>query len=492
VFEERPWTILNFAIIGNETRYHSPGDTIAALDPKSLQHMGDQALALVSDLANGMSTAQGTDIFADLLGRTLITLPLEIGVALLVVAIAGLSYFSWRRRAGLGRGILTVLAALLASTALAYLGQWALGLARSGEYWRAYPEVTSAAVAASALLASFGAILWIAARLPTATLRTAYWLLFVLIGVALAAMAPGALIFFILPPLVMLAGLIAGRWTPAAERAAALLAALLLFLTLGPILALIEMLLGHGTAWGFAPLAALILLPWLIELMPIAGPVPRRTVLGGLAAAVALVWIAVALAPAYSLDRKQKFGIEYVWDAKAKRANWMIVNDGTPLPEAMAGVAPFKSGTEVPWSGRKRWSAPAQGALQAASTLQPLEQTRSGPLRRIKLRIAAHGADDIAIQAPPEAGIRGFRAGASGRRFPEGGAKDGYALRCRGRSCDGLVVEILAGAKPVPLTITGMRYGLPASARPLVEARPAKAAPQYSPDATISVDRLTL
>ena len=44
VFEERPWTILNFAVIGNETRYHSAGDDLAALDRRSLQHMGEQAL----------------------------------------------------------------------------------------------------------------------------------------------------------------------------------------------------------------------------------------------------------------------------------------------------------------------------------------------------------------------------------------------------------------------------------------------------------------
>ena len=46
VFDERPWTILNFAVIGNETRYHSAGDDLAALDRRSLQHMGDQALAV--------------------------------------------------------------------------------------------------------------------------------------------------------------------------------------------------------------------------------------------------------------------------------------------------------------------------------------------------------------------------------------------------------------------------------------------------------------
>ena len=42
------------------------------------------------------------------------------------------------------------------------------------------------------------------------------------------------------------------------------------------------------------------------------------------------------------------------------------------------------------------------------------------------------------------------------------------------------------------VTIIGTRYGLPASARPLVEARPANAAPQYMPDATISIERLKL
>ena len=46
MFAERNWTILNFAVIGNETRYHSAGDNLAALDRRSLQQMGDQAVAL--------------------------------------------------------------------------------------------------------------------------------------------------------------------------------------------------------------------------------------------------------------------------------------------------------------------------------------------------------------------------------------------------------------------------------------------------------------
>ncbi len=76
-FAERGWLTLNLAPIGNETRYHSPGDDVAALDPATLQHMGDQTLALTQALANGQPPpAVGDRIFMDVAGRTLITLPM--------------------------------------------------------------------------------------------------------------------------------------------------------------------------------------------------------------------------------------------------------------------------------------------------------------------------------------------------------------------------------------------------------------------------------
>ena len=68
-YKERGWLTLNFAIVGNETRYHSPGDNLAGLDPRSLQHMGDQALAVASELSAGTPQARGERIFFDVLGR---------------------------------------------------------------------------------------------------------------------------------------------------------------------------------------------------------------------------------------------------------------------------------------------------------------------------------------------------------------------------------------------------------------------------------------
>jgi hypothetical protein len=49
--EDRDWLFLNFAPIGNETRYHSPGDDLAAVDLATLQHMGDQLMEVGTALA---------------------------------------------------------------------------------------------------------------------------------------------------------------------------------------------------------------------------------------------------------------------------------------------------------------------------------------------------------------------------------------------------------------------------------------------------------
>ena len=65
-FKERGWLTLNSAIVGNETRYHSAGDNLEGLDLRSLQDMGDEALALASNLSEGTPRTQGDRIFFDI------------------------------------------------------------------------------------------------------------------------------------------------------------------------------------------------------------------------------------------------------------------------------------------------------------------------------------------------------------------------------------------------------------------------------------------
>ncbi|MDP8994801.1 MAG: M20/M25/M40 family metallo-hydrolase, partial [Pseudomonadota bacterium] len=124
VFEERGWTTLNFAIIGNETRYHSAGDTLAALEPRSVQHMGEQALAVIADMAGGRpSGAEGERHYMDLVGRQLIVLPAPVSLALLGLLLLLFGWTAWRRRNGAGIAAAALFAGLADAAILAWVGQ---------------------------------------------------------------------------------------------------------------------------------------------------------------------------------------------------------------------------------------------------------------------------------------------------------------------------------------------------------------------------------
>lgn len=485
VFEERGWTALNFAIIANETRYHSAGDDLSGLDPRSLQHMGDQGLAAVRSLASADPPENGGEVhYFDLAGRTLIVVPALFSFLLLAILLAYFGWSGWRRRAGLGLAAAAVVAALVDAAILAWLGQSLVGLFRSGQWWRAHPEAVSIAVQLSALAASIAAML-LARNVATGTLRAAFWLVLLLIAGVLAFIAPGGTILFVFPPLVAALGL-GTRF----ERPAALVAAALLFLLFAPLLALIETLLGHASAWTFAPLAALILWPWLIELRPLFAATPLRTTAAGAAFALIGGWSAAASMPAYSEERQQRFSVEYGWDADARTGRWAVLNDGAPLPDAFAATAPWRRGSEVPWGPARRWTAPAPATPSDAPSLTLVSQREVPEGRIVTLRIESPGAQSVVLRAPPEVRLEAASAGGFTRPVGRLSETDPYLIRCAGRSCDGAVVTLLLESRaPAEWTAIGWYEGLPPAARPLLAARPRHARPQYSPDGTVAYRR---
>ncbi|MEA3000690.1 MAG: hypothetical protein QOK17_2523 [Sphingomonadales bacterium] len=489
IFAGRPWTILNYAIIGNETRYHSPGDTIAALDRRSLQHMGDQALAATEELAAArVKDGGGERLYADVLGRGLVSLPLSVSIAAAGILLLGFGWVGLRRRGGLGRSIAAMLAALAGSSAFVFVAQTLIRWIRGGEFARAHPEVSGFAIDVAALAVSLAMLLWLARPLARDRLRTGFWILFLLLGCLLAAIAPGVLIFFLAPPLVALAGIALERFRPGAERVLALLAWALLFLTWAPLLYLGEVLLGFAGGWILAAVSALILLPALIELKPVLVRLPRRELLAGASAAALAGWVAVALVPAYSPDGKQLLRIEYALENGKGR--WLLASDGGPLP---AAFSPFGEPVKVPWSMTRR--RPSQAPVLAAATpaIEKLAERQSPAGRILTLRLKANGAEQIVLRGEPDAAVRAVRIGGSLARTGKGAAKDPYFVRCVGRSCDGAVVDLLVGrAGPLTLTMIGVRSGLPPEGAALLRARPANAQPQYSPDVTIGVAKVRL
>jgi hypothetical protein len=453
--------------------------------------MGDQTLALTASLANGPQASGGGErIFMDLAGRTLVSLPLALGVVLLVGLLIGFAIIAWRR-GRLVRGASAVIGTLVLSAALSWLALALIGAARHGMFWRAHVIWTHLADYASVMLVAVALIATIGSRLDRTQLRAAFWLIFLSIGTAIGLAAPGGIVFFLFPPLLALIGVGLRRYRPEAERIGAWAAILLLFLTWGAMLALLEELLNQGPMWLFAPLGALIILPVLIEARPlIARAGPRAG--AGIAGAFALLgWAAAAAAPAYSADRQQRFVIEHVSDFADGKAFWSVINDRASLPAAYGRGWRYDT---LPYSDRKRWLAPAPavpGLKPPAIELLGSRQTPAG--RIITIRLHPNGAQSVGLIGPKDADIR--TAGAAGfiRPVDRSTKNQKYYLTCFGRSCDGLTLQITTGvAQPMGFILVGSRPGLPPAATPLLAARPKNARPQYVPDETVTVSRLWL
>jgi hypothetical protein len=235
VLSVRPWTILNYAIIGNETRYHSAGDRLDALDPRSLRQMGSEALAATEQLASGAPKASRQEyVYADLLGRTLLVPPKIVALWLFGALILAFLWLGWRRRIGLGRGIGAVAAGLVTSALFVFAAQWVVGFIRPGIYWRAHPGIIAVAVDVAALAGCAAMLAWIGRPLARDRLRAAFWLVFLLLDLLIVLVAPGGVIFALLPPLPLLVGVSMERRFPGAETVGAVFFLAFALPVLGP------------------------------------------------------------------------------------------------------------------------------------------------------------------------------------------------------------------------------------------------------------------
>ena len=204
---DRGYAGMNFAFVGHQMAYHTPMSTAAALNPGSVQHMGDQVLPLVRDLAGAdrLDRAGGDMVFADLFGRFLLVYPAWAGWLLAIAAV--------------GAG----------------LAMPALAIARRTIAWR---DALAGAGALLAMLFGIAALLMLALRLtalllrdiasPYALVGQAGWLL---PAILLAGLGGGAL-------LLDCAARGARRWPVALGLAAVgLLGALLGEFSLAPLVA---------------------------------------------------------------------------------------------------------------------------------------------------------------------------------------------------------------------------------------------------------------
>jgi hypothetical protein len=481
-FAPAGWTLMNWGIIGNETRYHSPGDTIAALDQATVHHVGSEVYAATRTLSNMPDPARagsGRMVFTSIAGRAFIRLPLMVAGAGLALLLLIAALLAWRRKA-VGKPLLLAVGMFVGGIAAPAVLAVMAGFLRDGDYWRAYPLVPYLAVYAT-LLGAMAAIWWRwGSRFDRDRMRAASWLLILILGAALSLALPGATIYFLIAPAIALAG-IALR-----IRSLVVVAILVQLLMVLELLALVEMLLIDGPLWAVAPFAALAVLPALVEIEP-EGMRPALFLL--LVASIAL-WIAALLVPRASAERPAAFSIDYFRDANRKTASWAVASKQAPLPAGFPGR--WRKGV-LAYNGRTRWISPAPLLDTPPPSAFVVANDPHGVGRRVQIQLSPGAADAISIRFPEKTKLVAIGLPQGPVPIPAKGEPAKALLRCAGRSCNGLVIEAVLGDRaPVTAELFATRYALPPQGAALEAARPINAIPQYSPDQTITMTRIRL
>ncbi len=186
VFRNAGWQGFNFAILDGAHRYHQPDDTRANLNPRSVQHFGEQALAMSQKIASsGEDLTPTTEkaLFFDVLGLFIVEFPLwwclPIRFALLIVSVQVYGRQALRRVAL--RDSLKVWLAMLLIILTAPIVGWIVSACIRGTIilprpfvW--YGHALSLSMWCLSLLLSLSIGHWMLRRIDQRSIWNAFWL----------------------------------------------------------------------------------------------------------------------------------------------------------------------------------------------------------------------------------------------------------------------------------------------------------------------------
>lgn len=526
VFRRAGWQGYNYALFDRIGHYHTPLDNLSNLDPRSVQQMGDSALAALDSLVRNGSPARGEryaehaepgqpraedSVHVDI-GRMLLVQVSASTALILVLAMAGLLALIVGRQhlrqpfalrpilssiAVIGTGLLLSLAAALGLLALLRAGG-ALHAASAWYGWipQPLPMLAALAVLALSLTATLAMAL---ARIASA------WTLW--LAVALLQLLATLLVTLLAPNLAAaLAATLAGALLPGAvsgddgEAAPSWLAGLL------PLAS--AWLLMLPSLWFSYPILGVRVLPlwpaaliWaLLPALPLlcaASALLRRCLL---AAAVLGTVIAVAAAmvqPLYTGEHPQRLNLEYREDADRGSASWIAEIDSGLLPAALLRTANpsfAKAAAALPWSPASEWQADTPALHLPPPQFEILSRSEEAPGRlRIEGRLRSlRGARMVQLCVRPDQGIRVLSIETHSLPVADatrelGIAQDTAGWRCveeHGLRPDGVRLVLDLPASGTELLLIDRSDGLPASGTPLLQARPVEAVPSQDGDVT--------
>jgi hypothetical protein len=518
VFKAAGYEGLNFAFIDDLPKYHTPLDNIANVDPRSVQHQGDNTLPSLLALANAnfSEIPQGEAVYFDLWERRVVRLSpqwaMVLGIisALLIAIEIGLLFRAARLNLrqlllGLGAWLAIVAAAAVLGVVLRRLMQ--LGGAIPVD-WIAYPPPIelafwflgiSVAITVAVLFARSCGFwgLWAGVW--------AWWALLALItvgearGTSYVLLLPAAMAAVFSLPCILRQGTgvdeILARWAVMPPLAAA---GILGF----PVALLLYDGLGNRALPAIASLVALLFtptLPFCVDFLEIRS-----------AQGIALFWtpavlafsasFAAILAPAYSATAPEHVNIEYWRDADTGKSQWIVQPASGRLPEPVRVAASFQPADKgpFPWDASPAFLAPASSENAAAPTLTILESTALAGRRNYRsLLRSERGAPDVMVLFPPGTDATAVRMNGRGAAAGIGKAHDFFGgwkiYRCLTTPAEGVEIAFsLPLGKPLEVYALDATYGLPSEGKFLLSARPITATPFQNGDVTIVSRRVQL
>ncbi len=504
---------LNFAFIGGLRRYHTARDDLAHLSAASLQHEGDQVLAVARALATEDFRAKtdGNLVYADVIGLFLLRWPASRSIPaaiVLLLAVLGVASSDLRKRtAAVGRGLLLALATIAGSAAIAPAIAHGIEILRGHpEPWVGHPAPFLIAIVSGAVVV--GLLLARAAWLARAGFEGSWagiWIPLAIAGVASAATVPGASYLFLAPCALAVVSRLSRKalvatavpacglvllWVPLAiglEQAVELKAPIALGLPIGILLA------SAGLAWTAADDR------WIL-----------RAAIVALAGSIA--WAAVV--PTSTVDRPAWITLAHVEEVGKDGARLFALNYGAPLPSELRAMAPFSTSPECAFPEIARlpegFVAPTAVASADAARIEVLATRTEADARIVDVRFSSPRAAPCLVLhlrglvgKGLDEGVLSAKLGeltvlrpihqASFHTRPDGSKEWECDAFFFGAPPEGVVLTLRAPLdRPAELLLLDVVYGLPPGDAKFAEARPENCVQSSPGDQWVVARRLEL
>jgi hypothetical protein len=501
---EKMYPGVNIAIGDGLEFYHTPGDALANIDRRSVQHMGDQALGatrafLASDWS-GDKRAGAEIAYSDFASRFFILLPQTFSLVLLGLCfgLAALLFMRPSKDAGWKRPDWRALAlppAVYVSAGLfAWASQQLIGLIRpEPTFWIAQPQAMNAVYFIGALLAGALGLAFVAPKSSRAAIFASGWLWFLVIGLGLSFTVPGFSMVFLIPAVAFVIAAAVAWLLPRIALIAWAIAGAILMLIFFPMIFLVDVMMGLGLAAVFGVLAAMVISP----ILSLAGPLltGRSFALGGLAAAFFAALAVATLVPAFSKERPLALNFVAHYDMDTREADLYASASPGALPAAVSSQFTVGETTTLPGVSTRLASRKLDFADRPHATATKVsEATEADGARVVTLQLAAPGARMVRLRIPAGAYPIQLQFGPNtiAMREPMAGY---YIVDCNGRACDGAQLAFTL-KRPADATtdagdwlVQGYWLGLPSDAAATAETRPDTAIPIQMGDVTITTDR---